>query len=325
MKKFALQVLARVGVPSITRALTASMARVLMYHNFSAAGVRDPDALNVDGIRTQFQYLREHFQVVPLLELAQQLAHGEKLADSTVVLTIDDGRRNCYEFLFPLLKEFELPATFFVVSSFIRGEDWIWTDKVLWLKEQAGHPEELDNTRLASTFQSLNRMRPEARNQQIDAWAERAAVSIPQKAPPKYAPCSWSELQEMSDSGLLEVGSHTVSHPILSTISDEASWDELTRSRAQIEEGMGKKVACFCFPNGLPGDYREEQVRQVAEAGYACSVVAHSGFVRADSDRYRMPRIGVARKSSTEEFSRWLDGVMYYRKKLSSWFGPDGV
>ena len=324
MKKLVFRVMSGCGIFSASRALSARMARILMYHNFAGPGASDPDALNVEGIRRQFEYLRQHFRVTPLRQLAEELSSG-KLADRTVALTIDDGRRNCYEFLFPLLKEFELPATFFVVSSFVRGEDWIWTDKVLWLSEQANRPDELQREQLVATFRSLNRMAPDMRNAQIDVWAKASSVDIPKGPPAKYAPCSWSELREMADSGLLDVGSHTVTHPILSTITEEDSWDELTRSRAQIEQEMGRRVSCFCFPNGMPGDYRDSQIRQVEEAGYTCSVLAHTGFASAGSNRYRLPRIGVARKSSTEEFSRWLDGVMYYKDKVAGWLNQQNA
>ncbi len=316
MRKLALRALQSCGMFSLTRALSAGMARILMYHNFSGSHGTDPDALDVEGIRRQFTYLRQHFHVVPLLQMAEQLASGRKLDKRMVALTIDDGRRNCYEFLFPLLKEFELPATFFVVSSFIRGEDWIWTDKVLWLSEQPSPPEGLVPDKLSGVFKSLNRMRPEERNARIEAMVQSAGVTLPQTIPEKYGPCSWGELQEMAESGLVEIGSHTMSHPILSSITDEESWDELTRSRAQIELGIGRTVNCFCYPNGMPGDYRPSQVEQVAHAGYACSVIAEFGMVHRASDRYRLPRIGVARKSRTLEFSKYLDGFAYYQEKL---------
>ncbi len=292
------------------------MARILMYHNFSGPGGTDPDALNVEGIRRQFIYLRRHFQVVSLLHLAEQLASGRKLDRHMVALTIDDGRRSCYEFLFPLLKEFELPATFFVVSSFIRGQDWIWTDKVIWLSEQSDRPEDLAPGKIESTFRSLNQMRPEERNARIEAMAKSIGVAIPRVVPAKYAPCSWSELREMADSGLMEIGSHTVTHPILSSVTDEESWDELTRSRAEIEEGIGRTVNCFCYPNGMPGDYRPSQVQQVEQAGYAISVIAESGMVNRASDRYRLPRIGMTRKTSAEQISKYLDGFAYYQERL---------
>lgn len=314
MSNLALRALRACGVFSVTRALTARMARILMYHNFSGPSGSDCGALGVEGIRRQFTYLREHFRVVPLSQLAGQLARGRKLDPLTVALTIDDGRRNCYEFFFPLLKEFEFPATFFVVSSFIRGDDWIWTDKVMWLSEQANPPQELLLPNLDAAFRSLNRIRPEERNARIEALARSMNVTIPPMAPSKYAPCSWSELREMADSGLMEIGSHTVTHPILSSITDEESWDELTRSRTEIEEGVGQSVKSFCFPNGMPGDFRPSQVQQVERAGYQCSVVADFGMVSPASDRYRLPRIGVARKSTTEEFAKYLDGFAYYQQ-----------
>ncbi|MGC2541497.1 MAG: polysaccharide deacetylase family protein [Candidatus Sulfotelmatobacter sp.] len=296
--------------------MSARMARILMYHNFSGPNGNDPDALNVEGIRLQFAYLRRHFQVIPLVQLVEQLSSGRALDPRIVALTIDDGRRSCYEFLFPLMKEFELPATFFVVSSFIRGEDWIWTDKVIWLSQQTNAPKELAPDQLEGLCRSLNRKRPEERNAWIEAMGRTMNLACPRTAPAKFAPCSWSELQEMADSGLMEIGSHTVTHPILSTLTDEESWDELTRSRAQIEEGLGRTVNCFCYPNGMPGDYRPSQVQQVRQAGYACSVIAEFGMVRRGSDRYRLPRIGVTRKSNTPEFSKYLDGFAYYQERF---------
>jgi|ERR1700733_6159023 len=316
MSKVALSLLKSCGVFSLTRMLSAHRARILMYHNFSGAGSADPDALNVEGIRRQFVYLRQHFRVVSLLQLAERVVSGRELDTHMVALTIDDGRRSCYEFLFPLLEEFKFPATFFVVSSFIRQEDWIWTDKVLWLSEQTQLAGELVPGKLDAVFKSLNRMRPEERNARIESMAARMGVIVPTTPPAKYQACSWSELREMADSGLMEIGSHTVTHPILSSIRDEESWNELTLSKAQIEEGIGRTVKCFCYPNGMPGDYRPSQVQQVERAGYACSVIAEFGMVNRATDRYRLPRIGAARKSGTLEFSKYLDGFAYYQKKL---------
>jgi peptidoglycan/xylan/chitin deacetylase (PgdA/CDA1 family) len=317
MSRRALRVMRSGGMFSVTRALSARMARILMYHNFCGWG-EDPDALNVEGLRRQFSYLRQHFRVVPLSQLAESAASARKLDKNLVALTIDDGRRNCYEFFFPLLKEFGLTATFFVVSSFIRGEDWIWTDKVIWLSEQSQSREELVPGKLDGVFRSLNRMRPEERNASIKAMATRIGASLPTSAPAKYQPCSWSELREMADSGLMEIGSHTVTHPILSSITDEESWNELILSKSQIEEGIGRTVNCFCYPNGMPRDYRPSQVQQVEQAGYACSVIAEFGMVTRGADRYRLPRIGVARKAGILEFSKYLDGFAHYQKKFGA-------
>ncbi len=316
MSETLLRVLRGCGVFSLSRALSAGMGRILMYHNFCGPNVADPDALNTEGIRLQLEYLRRNFHVVHLSALARQLAEGVALEPRTVALTIDDGRRSCYQFLFPLLKEFRIPATFFVVSSFIRVEDWIWTDKVIWLSELDTAPRELPRGRLDGVFRTLNRMRPEERNAWIASAASSAGMTVPPTPPEKFAPCSWAELREMADSGLMEIGSHTVTHPILSSITDEESWEELTRSRSQIEEGIGRRVDCFCYPNGMPEDYRASQVQQVKEAGYTCSVIADFGMVSNDTDPYRLPRIGMTRKTSPEQVAKYLDGFAYYQHRL---------
>jgi peptidoglycan/xylan/chitin deacetylase (PgdA/CDA1 family) len=304
------------GVFGLARVMSAKMARILMYHNFSGPDETDTDAVNAATLRMQLAYLRSHFHVVPLTRIFEHLKTGRPLDRLTVALTIDDGRRNCYEFLFPLLREFEMPATFFVVSSFIQREDWVWTDKILWLSEQSSRPSQLSASNIGILFASLNRSRPEVRTAFIEDFAARMGVGLPETAPEKYAPCSWNELREMADSGLVEIGSHTVTHPILSSITDEESWHELTFSRAQIAEAMGRPVVSFCFPNGKPEDYRLSQLQQVKDAGYAGAVVADLGMITRTTNRYELPRIGVSGYSDALSFSKDLDGAEYYQTKL---------
>lgn len=322
IKRLALRGMRRCGLFSVARFMSAGMARILMYHNFCAPSVNERGALNVEAVRAQFDYFQRHFRVVPLLEIVNQLTSAKGVDSHSLALTIDDGRRNCYEFLFPLLKEYRFPATFFVVSSFIRGEDWIWTDKVLWLSEQSQPPEQLISGKLDELFRALNRMRPEARNAEIQSMAAGAKITIPKQPLGKYAACTWSELREMADSGFVDIGSHTMTHPILSSITDEESWRELTESRRQIENGIGKKITSFCVPNGMPGDYRPSQLRQVAETGYACNVLATFGLVENGADPYRLQRMGMGSKSEPVEFAKFVDGVEYYQQSLKSLLRP---
>jgi len=297
--------------------MSANMARILLYHNFSTFGESNSEEVNVKAARIQLEYLRRHFHIIPLSRLVEQLRSGEPVQRHTVVLTIDDGRRNCYELFFPLLKEFGMPATFFVVSSFVRNEDWVWTDKVLWLSEHPLRVRELAPDRIERTFEALNKMRPEPRAARIENIASRMEVSIPKSPPRKYAPCSWDELREMADSGFVEVGSHSVTHSTLASLTDGESWQELTVSRAQIEEGLGREVKSFCFPNGKHSDYRSDHLRQAREAGYTAALVARYGLVDNKTNPYELPRIGVSGKSDDLSFSKYLDGAEFYQGRLT--------
>ena len=159
------------------------------------------------------------------------------------------------------------------------------------------------------------------RDAHIEAVALTMGVRVPDSPPPKYAPCTWAELCEMADSGLVEIGSHTASHPILSTLADEESWSELTVSRDQLEQGLGGKVSAFCFPNGKPGDFRSSQVEQLKTAGYESAVVTRYGMVTEKADPYDLPRIGIGGRVDPLMFSKYLDGAEYYQAMLQSSLG----
>jgi peptidoglycan/xylan/chitin deacetylase (PgdA/CDA1 family) len=320
MKRLALELMQTCGIFGLARAASSCMARILTYHNFCADGDALPDHVRVSVLRQQFEFLRRHFHVVRLSDLLRQLQSGHAIESHAVALTIDDGRRNCYQYLFPLLREFNIPATFFVVSSFVRREEWIWTDKIHWLGEHKNRPEELASDQIDAFFARLNQMRPEERNFTIESIATRMGVLIPQNPPPQYQPCSWDELREMADSGLVEIGSHTVTHPILSSITDAESWHELTVSREQIEEGLGGRIHSFCFPNGKPGDYRASQMRQLKDSGYAGAVVTRYGMVDTRSNPYELPRIGISGRTNRVTFAKYLDGAEYYQSKLQTSF-----
>lgn len=296
--------------------MSSDMARILMYHNFAVTEGELPDAVAISSARKQLAYLRDHFQVVPLTQLIEQLSSGTSIEKNTVALTVDDGRRNFYEFFFPLLKEFRMPATFFVVSSYICGKDWIWTDKVLWLAGQPHAHEELRQDRLERFFEKMNRLRPEIRNSQVEELAAKMKISIPKEPPPGYAPCSQAQLREMADSGLVEVGSHSVTHPIFSTLTDEESEWELAQSRAEIEQLLERRVTCFCFPNGKPADYFPHQLQQVKEAGYSSAVMTHFGMPRRGADVYVLPRMGISGRTDLLSFMKYVDGVEYYQGLL---------
>src|SRR5208337_2912717 len=99
MKRLALRLMQNCGVFALTRVMSAQMARILMYHNFSGPNETGTDAVNSTALRRQLAYLQSHFHVVPLTCIFERLKAGRPLDKLTVALTIDDGRRNFYEFM----------------------------------------------------------------------------------------------------------------------------------------------------------------------------------------------------------------------------------
>lgn len=107
---------------------------------------------------------------------------------------------------------------------------------------------------------------------------------------------------------LVEVGAHTVAHPVLSTLPTVAQRDEIQRSRATLEEILGHPVTSFSYPHG---SRTAETVAVVREAGFTCACSSIINVVRRGTDCFQSPRVEV-RDWDGEVFAHqlkeWLHG-----------------
>jgi peptidoglycan/xylan/chitin deacetylase (PgdA/CDA1 family) len=101
---------------------------------------------------------------------------------------------------------------------------------------------------------------------------------------------TWAMLQELDASGLVEIGSHTRSHPDLRATGKEKRWDEIVGSKAILEEGLGHPVTSFCYPAGY---YSAEALADVRRAGYLSAVTTAHGTRQNLQGAFEMPRIRV--------------------------------
>lgn len=110
--------------------------------------------------------------------------------------------------------------------------------------------------------------------------------------PGQRAFMNWEEAKEMHDSGLIEFGSHTHTHPILTNIPIESVKEELTRSKSElVSRGLcDENNISFCYPNG---NFTPEIAREVKKAGYLSAVTTRTGWNGPDADPFTLNRIGM--------------------------------
>lgn len=97
---------------------------ILNYHKIS--GGNDPDFLTVTTaqLRQQFDYLnRNGYSTIFLSELMDYVEHKKPLPARPVMITLDDGYRDNYTNLYPILKEYNIKANIFLVAGFIESPD----------------------------------------------------------------------------------------------------------------------------------------------------------------------------------------------------------
>jgi peptidoglycan/xylan/chitin deacetylase (PgdA/CDA1 family) len=88
---------------------------------------------------------------------------------------------------------------------------------------------------------------------------------------------SWEEVVELDRAGTLRFEAHTVTHPNLLLLDDEASRWEIAQSKLALEERLGRTVEAFCYPAGLFG---ERERGFVEGAGYRVAVTCEPGVNR---------------------------------------------
>ncbi|MBI3782114.1 MAG: polysaccharide deacetylase family protein [Deltaproteobacteria bacterium] len=315
IKHHATRLLDASGVLALPRRLLPRWPRILMYHQFCGAGGGRDDDTPADVFRQQLQHITQYYQPIHLQTLAKALANGEAIPPRSVALTVDDGHASFLRYAVPLLEEFQVPATLFVVSDLPNGGGWLWTDRFMYVCDRA-HTELFPGPEArTAALVALKRIPPGEREYRLVELTRQAGVVLPAQPPPPYDLLSWEELQRLSASPLIEIGSHTRTHATLCSIDDDQSWDEICGSRRELERRLDAPITAFCYPNGSFADYRREQVAMVAKAGYLCATAAHFGCVREQSNRFALPRIACHAGDITR-FRKTVDGLELLRRRL---------
>jgi len=120
-----------------------------------------------------------------------------------------------------------------------------------------------------------------------------------------------NEIREMSQSGLVEIGSHTHGHEILTQISKEEAKQTIIQSIEFITRHTGKAVRAFSYPNGNYNDSIKE-ILNINKIQYAFTTI--NGAWNACSDHLEIPRVAIGGYDNKLRFIFHLNG---FTAKLS--------
>jgi peptidoglycan/xylan/chitin deacetylase (PgdA/CDA1 family) len=244
--------------------------------------------------------LRRWFNVLPLVEGWRRAREGA-LPPRAVSITFDDGYADNAELALPTLKRHGLTGTFFVATGYLNGGR-MWNDTIIETLREAPVPLDLRDLGGAFLAAADGHARARAVNDTIRAWKhlppgerERRVDELVRRAklsPPDDLMMTNEQVKELASAGM-DIGAHTVTHPILRKIDDAEAAREMSRSRATLEELTGAPVRTFAYPNGRLGDDYDERHAAIArDAGFELAVSTNHGTARADSDGFQLPRFG---------------------------------
>ncbi|MCG9666178.1 polysaccharide deacetylase family protein [Vibrio mediterranei] len=119
------------------------------------------------------------------------------------------------------------------------------------------------------------------------------------------------QVKQLADSGLIEIGGHTLTHPRLSQLSKEQQQHEIQENKNTLETILGNPLTSFAYPFG---DHNNDSKQLAKEAGYDFAVATDSGPLRFHQDRYQIRRIAIFPKTDVFGFWRKVRGNYLFRK-----------
>lgn len=232
---------------------------VLCYHKVSDF---DPSFLSVGVSRfyEHMSYLKKHFTILSLSEMKAKIHEGKTLSPNMIAITFDDGYRDNYEFVFPIIQQLNIPISIFLCGAYVRDSQKS--------PPKADPPQE---EKVKSQTHELN-------SNVTDSKTLGTFDFYPWDHEKEHI-MNTDQIKEMLKSGLVEFYPHTMTHPILTTISLDEARKEVVESKLWIERllsdirrdgGTTSYVpTIFAYPSGKPGvDFTTEHEQVVRESGF---------------------------------------------------------
>lgn len=247
-------------------------------------------------------WLKQWFNVLPLDEAATRLTNGS-LPARALAITFDDGYADNHDVALPILQRHGLQATFFIATGFLDGGR-MWNDSIIETIRGCTNSsidlsgfdltgiERLDLVSLAQRKQAIERLigaikyLPVRRRLQLcQEIARRAGVELPENMM-----MSSSQVVALCRAGM-QIGAHTVTHPILANLDVDVAISEIAEGKQQLECLVGEDVSVFAYPNGRPGmDYNEGNVAAVQALGFKAAVSTTWGVACQSTNPFQIPR-----------------------------------
>ena len=269
-------------------------------------------------------YLRKRFEIISLAELLDLWRTNQLKSDrSYCVITFDDGWRDNYQFAFPVLMKYRIPATIFLATDFIGTARWFWPDQMMLLLENGRQDttgaadrkafstvlEEAIGVTLSEADGSFKRVESGdpidsdsiiecckgVEVDRIQQIIDRLSRALHMELPTQRVLLNWDEVREMAGKGVA-FGSHSCSHRIMTQIPPSEAKTELINSMETLLEQGIKPVPVYCYPNG---NFDRDIQKLVREGGYLAAVGCEVGLERdRPNDLFALKRISVHEDSS---------------------------
>jgi peptidoglycan/xylan/chitin deacetylase (PgdA/CDA1 family) len=216
---------------------------ILMYHYVEyVTDTKDTIRKSLDILPTtldkQIEILKKAgYTFITAGQLGDALSGRFQIPSKSIILTFDDGYRDLYTDVFPIIKKYHIKITAYIISGFLNNPNYLFS----------------------------------------------------------------TQLKELVDSGLVEIGDHTINHLALKGKSMDVVTHEIKQSKLDLEKEYKISVVSFAYPYGL---YDDQAMHIVKDAGFSNAVATTPGNEIVSQDQiYDIHRVRPGSKTGEDLIS----------------------
>ncbi len=213
----------------------------------------------------QIQFLQKNGHTfTDFHNLTKVIAAG---ARKPTIIFFDDGFKDNLLNVAPLLKEYDLPATFFITAGYINRTHFALTSYYRYLLLEQGN----SAAQVEDTIAGFKKLSYQDRHQTITALKESLPAAKTWHELNIFL--NWEEVRTLRKQGF-EIGSHGMSHTKLTECEPEVLKQETSDAKALIEKELQESITSFSYPHGR---YDAKAVQALAETGFTYAVSTVEG------------------------------------------------
>lgn len=249
---------------------------------------------------SQLDYILKNYTLISLKDYVDCINNGKKNPEGSCILTFDDGFKDHYLNVFPILRKKKVAGCFFPVTQPLTEATVPPVHQVHFLLAKLGSrvfSNEFNEILESNFAQHCDDFHIDEKATKTDKykWDDKDIMAANLKYNVSIMPSdlktkvlnrifnkhfndqeefcqnlymNFDEMKEMLSQGM-SFGGHTHSHPMLSKLSKEEQAKEISDSKEILESGLGTTIDFFSYPYG---NYNETTIKVLSEQGFSCAL-----------------------------------------------------
>lgn len=284
-----------------------------------------------ESLRRQLELLKTRYHVISPEQFRQWCRSQGDLSPRSELLTCDDGLHNALTDMVPVLQEAGLSCLFFLTESSLSSEtSLLWHDE-LRLMLRFADSVSLNLPMLGVVEHAAGRQQKQALwwslVKKLSGYGSAARLKILEQVRIQcgiaadwkaaffedrihqrcFSMLNLEQTRRLVASGM-SIGSHTLSHPMLSQLPAELAWKEIAHSRERFERALQQPVWALAYPFGDQESVSQRELGMAERAGYECAFLNVDGGLGAPHSLFAMRRVHVTGDMNLSEFEAHVSG-----------------